>query len=640
MTISSTTAEASYNGNGVSHIFPVPFYFLVDTDVKISKKSGATGAVTVLTLNSDYTLTGAGNQAGGSANLIVAPAGNDPGTGNPDQILIERNVTAVQETAYPTNGIFPAESHEKALDRLTMLVQQLQTADGRTLTRGGLQTTYDLAGNRLVNSGQAVAANDVPNLVQVQGLIVAGTAPALSGDDGSALVGFKQAGTGAVSRTVQDKLRETVNVSDFGAVGDGTTNDYAAISAALTYLASINGGTLVFQAKPYAINQPIVIASSNITLQGRGSNTPHDGGSGAPAGTSLVWKGTSGATMVTFQTPSGTGNSKRQGGGIKGIVLDCQATAAIGLYLHTWNNGNFEDVHVLNPTSVAINSSCYVAGTIAEASDTQHNTFLRCTWRAIDTVAVQSAHGVILTCDAPGTAGANTSFNTFKECYGQTYNGDCWRLIDCDNNTLDGCSGFALGTGKVLRLQGAYGNTFNRWSGTVKVEGTASGAWQNSTSNVFLSVDESNGTAYPTVDTGCSVQWHGHKYGWVYMTSQKAVIAQTQAAALSELANLGNDTLRVHNAAQSGIALTNGTTTYSLSQDGSNNLRLIRASGPGMFDLSQGNSVSLKTSSVGFYGTSPVASKITVSGAKGGNAALTSLITALASYGLVSDATT
>lgn len=65
-------------------------------------------------------------------------------------------------------------------------------------------------------------------------------------------LGFLASGSGATTRTIQDKLRDAISVKDFGAVGDGVTDDTAAITAAAAALQ--NGETLYFPEGTYLVS--------------------------------------------------------------------------------------------------------------------------------------------------------------------------------------------------------------------------------------------------------------------------------------------------------------------------------------------------------------------------------------------------
>jgi hypothetical protein len=117
MTLSTQLSKTSFAGNGVTTAFPLPFPFLREADIRVLLSRD--GAETPLTLGTHYTLSGAGSAEGGGLTLLTPPA-----TGQ--TLVVWRAPAIVQEVDYVENSAFPAETHEAALDLLTMICQSLQ----------------------------------------------------------------------------------------------------------------------------------------------------------------------------------------------------------------------------------------------------------------------------------------------------------------------------------------------------------------------------------------------------------------------------------------------------------------------------------------------------------------------------------
>ena len=121
MTISSTTTKNSYSGNGSTTAFAYTFFIPTSSDIQVIERSSA-GVETVKsegTGSTNYSISGVGSSSGGTVTMVTAPASGTT-------LVLRRSTTQTQTTDYVANDPFPAETHESALDKLTIIAQDLQ----------------------------------------------------------------------------------------------------------------------------------------------------------------------------------------------------------------------------------------------------------------------------------------------------------------------------------------------------------------------------------------------------------------------------------------------------------------------------------------------------------------------------------
>jgi hypothetical protein len=164
--------------------------------------------------------------------------GRDPqyvtSTGSGTAYVITLPATSLY-SAYAAGDTFTFKAHAANTGAAT-----LQIVGASTLTAKNLY----LGGSAL--SGGEIQIGDIVTVKYdgTQFQIKTGTSVfrALAQSFGSSLVGFLQSGSGAIAETVEEALQRTVWADQFGAVGDGTTDDYTNFVKA--YTATPTGGTL------------------------------------------------------------------------------------------------------------------------------------------------------------------------------------------------------------------------------------------------------------------------------------------------------------------------------------------------------------------------------------------------------------
>ena len=137
--IANETVRVSYAGNNsTSTPYPIPFSFRTKDDIRVVVRTSA-GVETTLLVDVGFTV--AGTQL--TTHAAVVPTSS---------VIIYRRTPATQSSDYVELAAFPAESHEEALDKLTLLAQE---------ARDGLERTFRLSDSAPpVPPGAATIIND------------------------------------------------------------------------------------------------------------------------------------------------------------------------------------------------------------------------------------------------------------------------------------------------------------------------------------------------------------------------------------------------------------------------------------------------------------------------------------------------
>jgi hypothetical protein len=588
------------------------------------------------------------------------------------------------------------------------------------------------------STGDALLADDL-NAAFANGVAVGGPFLPLSGGTMTGALNYTATGGNTV-RSMQDRAAEIVNVKDFGAKGDGATDDSAAINAAIAACRTISYGsngawTLVFPAAVYVVNSPLNFSIFRLTF--RGNNIDGQGSViiGKCAGGIVI--DCTDSRWLHFHDLSIQGDTTS----VPKIGMQIGPTAAHSadnIFLtHVNISGNFTLAGLYNKGSEMFSAcQCYfgnnVTGsgayvvvedginhwnatspfiTITQATETSQtnkgHTYIQCSFQGVGTSGVIWAANIeqyrFIGCYASNTTASSNIFVLYNIADGSpafsSVELDChvettalntvfvvtatsgrtfwwgFELTYHDHQSSAKVAMFAIDpSSSITNAQlvdielavAEYGGSTAtlvdqpaKWSVWAKRLALSSNYYQSNLTHLSGPITDlsNNGTVMlpeaqrVSAANGGSVTVNRNG-AEVYLMAVGNIAAFTvtmplaprdgQQVRISTIHDITTLTIAGNTgqtlAYQPGTLTGNTAVTYRWDAINSSWYSLSTPQSVGVFTSLFTNGLSV-TGNSGFNNTAPIA-KPTVSGAKGGNAALASLLTALVAYGLVNDTTT
>lgn len=219
MTVSAQTTVNSSAGNGVTTVFPYAFKILRNADLEVLVDG------VVQTLTTHYTVSGAGSDGGGDVTFVSAPASGAI-------VVRRRNMQFLRSSDFQYQGDLPNTVINADLDAPVLMAQQLQEQVGRAARGPAGETWAELpaAADRLDKFIVFDITTGAPELstITVTQLASAVAAAYAAGSTADAVT-YTPDGTGAVSRSVQARLRDILIDDDYSTFANAKAKADAAL---------------------------------------------------------------------------------------------------------------------------------------------------------------------------------------------------------------------------------------------------------------------------------------------------------------------------------------------------------------------------------------------------------------------------